>query len=593
MCRYCVSDLYLADELFEHGSAHLFGKPQFMPTRRDFLALSGATASLPLIGRTAPAFAQGSAADVILSNGTVITLPGRDPASAIAIGQGKVLAAGSVEDIMALKGADTKIVDLAGRTLLPGLMDSHHHTVMAALVFELLNDVGYSVYPTRQELIAGLRAIAAKTPPGQWVSGAKFDNLLQGGDLSRQELDSVSTEHPIFIWYVNSHDACVNSLAYEVAKIPPDIGPLPANGRFGRDASGQYNGLIYEESALLKFAPFFLPKITQEIGAKSLTDYLKAVAATGTTFVHEPGTLRAEWIEPFAKLSGDLSCRTSASVMYTDLKKLAPYKTLGLGPKAAQLPNSTFSLYAVKIVADGSPQTETAAYTQPFLNSTNKGKPNFTPAQLKEMVADIKDFGMPVIIHCSGDYTVDIALDAIEAAYGSSTALGINRIEHSTFTRADQYKRMKSLKVEPTFLMNCVRFYGKAYREQIFGPERTNFSDAAGTCVKEGINFSLHTDAPCSPVGPLTLVETAITRRCIIDDSIIGADQAITLDQALRAVTIDAARQIGLEDRLGSLDPGKEADITILEDNPYKVDPAKIGKIKVSETWVAGKQRFS
>ena len=252
-----------------------------------------------------------------------------------------------------------------------------------------------------------------------------------------------------------------------------------------------------------------------------------------------------------------------------------------------------FTLYGVKIVGDGSDQTETGAQTQPYLHSTDKGNPNYGPDLLKKMVAEVKAMGMPVQIHCNGDYAQDIALDAIEAAYGSAPSpLGINRIEHSTMARADQIKRMKKLGVQPSFLMNHVRLYGAAYRDDIFGPERAMNTDPAGWCIKEGLPFTLHTDSPCSPLGSLNLIETAVTRRCIIDNSVIGKDQAITVDQALRAVTIDAAKQCGMGDRIGSLEKGKEADITILEGNPYKVDPLQISKIKVSETWVAGQKKF-
>ena len=137
------------------------------------------------------------------------------------------------------------------------------------------------------------------------------------------------------------------------------------------------------------------------------------------------------------------------------------------------------------------------------------------------------------------------------------------------------------------------RFYGAAYRDQIFGPERTAFTDPAGACVKAGVPFTLHTDLPCSPLGSLALVSTAVTRKCVIDGSTIGADQAVTLDEALRAVTINAARQIGLGDRIGSLEKGKEADLVILESDPYSTNPENLGDIKVSETWVAGEMKFS
>jgi predicted amidohydrolase YtcJ len=591
MCRGCFNQLFLRDEFHSGGMAGLLGKAAGMPTRRAFMAYSVAAAGLTGVG-AAPVFAADDGGDLIVSGGTIRPLPGAPVASALAIKGGKVLAVGDESALSGLKTSDTRVVDLAGRTLLPGLIDPHNHTILASLIFELLDDVGYAKYPTREKLVAHLKEVAASAPKGQWVVGSNFDNLLQGGDLTRAELDAISTDHPIFVWYTNGHDACVNSEALKVAGIPEDIGDLPGGGHFGRGADGKLNGIVYEESAMLKFAVHFLGKITPEIAAKAVTDYARHVASAGNTMLHEPGTIRSDWIEPFAKLSNTLACRTSASVMFDDMKGLTPWRSVGLG-KGAPVDNSLFSLYGVKIVGDGSNQTETGAQTKPYLNSTSKGSPNFDAAEMKRMVAEVKVFGLPVQIHCNGDYTIDIALDAIEAAYAGSTEYGVNRIEHATMARPDQIVRMKRLNVQPSFLMNHVRLYGAAYRDEIFGPDRAAFMDPAGACVKEGLPFTLHTDGPCSPPGPLALISTAVTRRCIIDNSVVGPDQAVSLDDAIRAVTIDAARQLGQGDRLGSLEKGKEADFTILESDPYKVRPDAIADIKVSETWVAGGRKFA
>jgi predicted amidohydrolase YtcJ len=576
MCRACFNPLVLHRDFLHAGSASIFGDDA-KPSRRSF---------------EASAVASDAGADVIFKGGKIIPLPGAASADALVIGGGKILALGAESAVEGLKGKNTKIVDLQGRVLMPGLIDPHNHTVLAALIFELLTDVGYLKYPTREKLLNALRALAARTPPGQWIACSNFDNLLQGGDLSREELDGVSTAHPILLWYTNGHDACVNSLALKVAEIAEDVGDFPGGGHFGRDENGRLNGLVYEESAMKKVVLPALPKITPQLAAKAVADYLRSVAALGATMVHEPGTLRSDWIAPFATFSSGFARRTSANLMYDDIKGLEPYRGLGLGPRAAQLPNSLFTLYGIKIVGDGSNQTETGAQTQPYLNSASKGAPNFDAARLKEMVAEVKGAGLPVLIHCNGDYTLDLALDAIEAAYGVSTQHGVNRIEHSTMARADQILRMKELNVQPSFLMNHVRFYGAAYRDAIFGPERAAFTDPAGACVKAGLPFTLHTDAPCSPPGSLALASTAMTRRCDIDGSTIGADQAITLDQALRAITIDAAHQIGMGDRIGSLEKGKEADLVILEADPYETNPEKLGDIKISETWVAGERKY-
>ncbi len=593
MCHGCFNQLFLRDEFHSGGMAGLLGKAAGMPTRRAFMAASVAAASALTGVGAAPAFAADEGADLILRGGTIRPLPGAPVSSALAIKGGRVLAIGDERALSGLKTGDTKVVDLAGRTLLPGLIDPHCHTILASLIFELLDDVGYAKYPTREKLVAHLKQEAADTPKGQWIVGSNFDNLLQGGDFTRTELDAISTDHPIFVWYTNGHDACVNSEALKVAGIPEDVGDLPGGGHFGRGADGKLNGIVYEESAMLKFAVHFLAKITPEVAAKAVTDFCRHMGSVGNTMLHEPGTIRSDWIEPFAKLSNTLACRTSASVMFEDMKGLTPWRSLGLGPKGATVANSLFSLYGVKIVGDGSNQTETGAQTKPYLNSTSKGSPNFDAAQMNEMVAEVKAFGLPVQIHCNGDYTIDIALDAIEAAYSGSTDYGVNRIEHSTMARPDQILRMKKLNAQPSFLMNHVRFYGAAYRDQIFGPERAAFMDPAGACVKAGLPFTLHTDGPCSPPGQLALISAAVTRRCIIDNSVVGPDQAVSLDDAIRAVTIDAARQLGQGDRLGSLEKGKEADFTILESDPYKVSPDAIADIKVSETWVKGERKFA
>ncbi|HLX99355.1 MAG TPA: amidohydrolase [Roseiarcus sp.] len=592
MCRGCFNQLFLRPELHSEGLAGPLGGVD-APTRRAFMAYSVAAASAMSAVGAGPAMAADEGADFILRGGTVRPLPGAPVASAVAIKGGKVLAVGEESQLSALRTSATKVVDLAGRTALPGLIDPHCHTILASLIFELLDDVGYARYPTRDDLVAHLKQEAENTPKGQWVVGSNFDNLLQGGDFTRAELDAISTDHPIFVWYTNGHDACVNTEALTVAGIAEDVGGLPGGGHFGRAADGRLNGMVYEESAMLKFAVHFLGKITPEVAAGAVTDFCRHVASLGNTMLHEPGTIRSDWIEPFAKLSNSLACRTSASVMFDDMKGLAPFRGYGLGAKGATIANSLFSLYGVKIVGDGSNQTETGAQTKAYLNSTSKGSPNFDASQLKQMVAEVKAFGLPVQIHCNGDSMIDIALDAIEAAYAGSADYGVNRIEHATMARPDQILRMAALNVQPSFLMNHVRFYGAAYRDQIFGPERAAFMDPAGACVKAGLTFTLHTDGPCSPPGPLALIETAMTRRCVIDHSVVGPDQAVSLDDAIRAVTIDAARQLGQGDRLGSLETGKEADLTILESDPYKVSPDAVAAIKVSETWVAGERKFA
>jgi predicted amidohydrolase YtcJ len=552
---------------------------------------AGAVAAASLIP-SFPAFAA-SGAEIIFRNGAIYPMTAAR-AEALAIGGGRILAVGSEAEVAALTGPATRIVDLQGRTVLPGLIDPHHHTVLAALLSDVLINVGYAKYPRHDAALPALRAQAAKTPPGDWITAGFYDNLLQGGNFSMQELDAISTRHPIFVLYVNGHVGAGNALAFERAKITENVGQLPGGGHFGRGPDGKLNGLIYEEPALLRFLDVAVPKPTPARMAEAISKYAKQAVPRGNTTLHEPGTVKPEWVEPLARLSTTLPLRLSASFSTAMLDASIAYAAIGLPTKARRIRGSRFSLYGMKFWADGSNQAETAAQTEPYLHSSAKGKANYSVAQMADLCRKAKDAGWSILIHCQGDAAVDDALDAIEQAYGADPATGINRIEHATMARPDQIDRMKRLGVEPSFIPDFVYLYGAAYRDQIFGAPRAEFMVPAGAAAKAGLGFSLHSDNPAAglPVNPLRLVQTAVTRRCVIDNSIVGLGVALTVDQALRAITVNAARQIGLEDAIGTLEKGKEADLTILESDPYKTDPEKITAIKVSETWVAGERKF-
>jgi predicted amidohydrolase YtcJ len=579
MCQGCVSNIFGA-----------FGGMRPGLSRRQFLATVASVAALAPAATNA---ASTDGADLIFRGGSIIPLVGDSrTVEALAVKNGRIAAVGAADAVMGLKSASTEIIDLDGRALLPGFIDPHQHTVTGALINAIFTDCGYTRYKTRDALIAMFRDKTAKTPAGQWLLFTGFDNLLQGGDLMMADLDAVSKDHPILVYYINMHTAAGNGAAFAAAKIPSDIGNLPGGGRFGRDASGKLDGMIYEETALKKFA-VAIPKITPQLAGKAVVDWLKVNASYGNTSVHEAGVLVfGNLLEGYERVAAVSPCRASISLMYESMKDAEPYKKYGHGALATPIPNTLLTIYAMKIVGDGSNQTKSAAQTIPYLGETEKGRPNFDAAQLKAMVADVKAHGWPVSIHCNGDDTLDLALDAIESAYGAYPSTGVNRIEHCTITRPEQIDRMARLGVQPSFLMNHVYFYGAAYRDQLFGPERARRMDPAADCVRLGLPFTIHTDAPCSNIGTLQLVQTAVTRKCAIDGSVVGPDQAVSLTDALRAVTIHAAGQIGMADQLGTLESGKLADLTILDKDPYAVDPDALMNIKVSETWVGGRKMF-
>jgi hypothetical protein len=581
MCQGCVGNIF--------GS---LGRMRSGVSRRKFLAAAAGAASIaPLAGRSFAASTDG--ADLIFRGGPIIPMTGDSRAvEALAVKDGQIVAVGAADTVMDLKSASTEIVDLDGRAMLPGFIDAHQHTVTGALINALFVDCGYTKYKTRDALMAMFRDRAAKTPAGEWLLFTGFDNLLQGGDLMMADLDAASKDHPILVYYINMHTAAGNGLAFARARIPADIGDLPGGGRFGRDAARKLDGMIYEESALKKFA-VAIPKITPELAGKAVIDWLKINASHGNTLVHEAGVLVfGDLLEGYERIAAGSPCRASISLMYDSMNEAEPYKQYGHGAQATTILGTTLTIYAMKIVGDGSNQTKSAAQTIPYLNGKDTGRPNFDARQLAAMVGEVRAQGWPVSIHSNGDETLDLALDAIENAYGAFPATGVNRIEHCTITRPEQIERMARLGVQPSFLMNHVYFYGAAYRDQLFGPERAARMDPAADCVRLGLPFTIHTDAPCSNIGTLQLVQTAVTRKCSVDGSIVGAEQAVSLTDALRAVTSHAAGQVGLGDQLGTLETGKLADFTILEKDPYAVDPDALMAINVSQTWVGGRKMF-
>ncbi|HLY02821.1 MAG TPA: amidohydrolase [Candidatus Cybelea sp.] len=530
----------------------------------------------------------------VFFGGTVITMDDRNTAAdAVAIAGGKIVAVGAQDEVLARAGADARRVDLEGRTLMPGLIDPHQHPLPGGLMQAHTMSLSYDVYKTKAEVLDALGKKASQTPAGQWIYASYYDNILHGGYLTMAELDGVTTSHPTFVYYVSMHSATGNRLAFEASGIGPSVRELPGGGYFGVDAGGVQNGMIQEMPALMKFLGGF-PKLTPALIAESMTAFLHGSAALGITMVHEAGAFAQtpEVFEGYKSIATHSPVRYSVSPMvdYLDqaMQFLAPYGKPGAS--ALEIPGALLSFYAVKIVADGSPQQESAFQSQPYLNSADRGEANYTVDKLNELVMKVRNAGWPVSIHCNGDASLEMALDAIELAYGSSSAppTGINRIEHCPQARPEQIARMKRLGVQPSHLMNNLYYYGAAYRDEIFGAQRAANVYPAGDFLASGIPFSIHSDCPCSPVAPLREIGTAVARVCSIDGSIIGAEQRVLIEAALKAMTVVAASHCGLGDKLGSLEVGKYADLTILEDDPRQVDPAKLGNVKVSQTWVNG-----
>ncbi len=582
MCRTCVSPAF----------TDIFAKA--LPTRGEFLAGSGALLSLLAAGvRGARAAEQ---PQIILRNAVFITMAGTQPdVRAMAIAGDRIVALGDEADVMPHKTTATKVIDLGGRTVLPGFIDPHLHPIGAAILNTFFSPCGPDLYTDKGTLLAALKAAAAKKKAGEWIYAADFDNLLQGGELTLQELDHASATIPIYVQYNNGHTASFNSAAMRASNVTKSTPDKPGGGHFSRDANGELTGVAFETNMDYFYGGL---QITPAGVATAFKQFMQHCASTGMTTLHEAGSgvpgRTDDLLGGYERLAeaSTTPVRLSSSPLFDQLDEGNAFviKYGKPGAQAVQVPGSLLSFYAVKIIADGSNQTKTGAQTIPYLNTTEKGMLNFSAAELVAKCQKVKSLGWPVSIHANGDAAIQVALDAIEQVYGANPATGINRIEHCTMARPDQIQRMQKLGVQPSFLMNHVYYYGAAYRDELFGPERAAHMDPAGQCVALGLPFTLHSDAPVTKPGPLQLIGTAVTRRCSADSSVIGPQQVIPPSDALRAMTIYAAAQIGMAQSLGSLEVGKQADLVILADDPRAIPIEQIQKIKVTETWVAGRK---
>lgn len=583
MCKVCVGDLFGIENFFRSQM-----------TRRGFLAASAAAAGVAATGL--PRGARAASGPVtVFSGGPVVTMDERmSVVEAIAISGNTILAVGSKSDVVAAAGTGARTVNLDGRTLMPGLIDPHQHPIPGGIMLTQMMNVGYDTYKTKADVLAALKSKVAQLPAGQWIYAGYYDNVLQGGDVTMAELDAVSTAHPIFVYYISMHSATGNSAAFKAAGVTASTGELPGGGHFGKDASGNLNGMIFEPPALVKFM-VGMPKLTIDLVQSAVKQFLYQSAALGITMVHEAGAYAPspDALEAYKAMMTAAPVRYSASpaVEFLDVANqfVAPYGKPGAA--ALEIPGTLLSFYAVKIVSDGSPQQQTAFQMEPYLNSTSVGLANYTADELNALVVKVKQSGWAVSIHCNGDASLQRALDAIEAAYGSTPPPeGINRIEHCTIVNPDQMARMKRLGVQPSHLMNNNYYYGAAYRDQIFGAPRADRFNPTRDFLAAGIPFSIHSDCPCSPIAPLREIGTAMTRICAIDGSVVGPDQRVPREAALRAMTSVAAAQCGLGDKAGSLATGKYADLVLMESSPLQTDPTKLGDIKISETWVNGEK---
>jgi predicted amidohydrolase YtcJ len=564
--------------------------------RRQFVYGAGALLGSTLVG-CGKQRQQSAEADItVFVNGTILPVDAAfSEHDALAISGKKILAVGNRDDVLAAAGRGAKTIDLAGRVVLPGFIEPHmHFALMAGLGH--LEDIGPFQQPTFDDTLNALREIAATAGPGEWVMGRQFDPILLNPprDLTTRDLDSVVSDRPAFILNASGHIAYVNSKALELAGISHDTGD-PPGGEFGRYDDGSPNGVLYGQAAYMGLM-LKNEQVTErmqsgfvyagrEVGEKAAALGITALCDQATGAVAGPAELQSYR----AMYDGGLMKARIRAYAYSE--QPAWYEA----DMEAGQGDALMRLAGWKIVTDGSNQGFTGRQREPYFTRDTVGIYYVEPDALREMVIDRGRKGWPLSLHGNGDAAIDSILDAIEAAQDE----GIDvqslrcRIEHCSILHDDQIARMKALRMVPSFLINHVHYWGHVMRDEVFGPEKVQLLDRCRAVENAGLNWVMHSDAPVSPLGSLHKIRVAVTRDLWNEpDTILAPDERVSVEAAIRSVTRNAAWACHSEHEIGSLEPGKLADLVVLEEDPRAVDSTAISDIRISETWMDGNRVY-
>jgi predicted amidohydrolase YtcJ len=531
-------------------------------------------------------------ADLVVFNANVFTVDSRAPrAEAFAVKSGRFSAVGSSADIKGLIGRNTQTVDAGRMTVVPGFTDCHNHAGGDTLLYEVLVGNPFEVeFVTITSIIDKLKAKARQTPPGTWVEGYFFDDtkVKDGRELNVHDLDEVSVEHPVVVRHRGGHTSFYNSKALQLAHVTKDT-PNPPGGTFDRDASGALNGRVTDRARNVFNGVSPRPALSAEETARRTRDGLahisKQFVRYGLTSVHhEGGDLPAL---QDVRARGDLLHRVSYEAGGRVLDSMIAGGIMtGFGDEWIRLGATS------EHTIDGSFSERTMALSQPYPGVQPAYKGNVTETQdvLNEWVERVHRAGIQVNCHANGDVAIDMFLTAVERAQRTFPRPDARpKITHCTLVNDDLVRRIKAVGAVPA-MFTTYAFYNSD-KFVFYGEELMKRCMAYRTLLDAGVPAAAGSDFSPGPFAPLMGMQGMVTRKGW-DGKTWGANQRITVDQALLVNTLNGAYASREEAVKGSITPGKLADFVVLSDDPHTVDPEKIKDIRIVRTVVGGSTAF-
>ena len=538
----------------------------------------------------------------IVKNGTILTLKDGNysPVEAMVVRNGQIIYVGDLPEAEKAAGIGAEVTDIQSGCVLPGFIEPHLHLVLTALANNFMVKLSPLQVNTREKAIERIRHCVEKATNDQWVFGYGYDpsRVEKHLEFDRDTLDKISSTNPIWIDNLSGHLAYVNTNLLTEAKIPLDR----ATPGFQMH-NGSLTGVVFEVG--IRTLTSKIPSTTMP-STKDFLDWtqktLKHWASRGCTTINDngigvSGASEPSLIEIVTTDSMTIPIRFYGALAVTILESSchpfpSPDKPLG---KAI--------VSTIKFWADGSTQGFTAALDAPYLTFPDYAMPRGmlanADATLSDSMATYLQKGFRLSVHANGDRAVDQTLDAFQTIFKvypnwapEKTGI-VHRIEHFTVVRPDQLTRSKKLGVSVSHTIGHVQYWGPTFQDYVIGSPRAVVIDPINSDEKEGLIWSLHSDSPVTEVDPLLYLRTATTRMMFPDDNVLGPEERVDLETALKGITVNPAKQLGIWDKAGSLEVGKYADFVVLNKDPRCVNAADLNKLVIEETWVGGEQVYS
>lgn len=530
--------------------------------------------------------------DLAFVNGRVWPHDGESGVTAVRVRHGRIAAVGGDRQALAGRTSRTEVVDLRGRSVLPGFVDSHTHFHRFAILRRHFIDFDDASITRLGDVLAAVASRVAHKPPGTWIQGDNLsDGRLREHRLpTRQDLDTVAPEHPVLLRGVGKHIAVANSLALQLAGIDRAT-PDPPGGRIERDTEGEPTGVLHERGKLrldTTRVDTVVPPLDESARLKAIAAGLRELQERGITSIHEITRARDEFAD-YERLreAGDLGLRVVSYVRVVEAQAtLDALTSVGL---RSGYGDDWLRLGGVKLSVDGSCTFKNAALYEPYPGEPhNTGIVRIEQAELDDVVRAADAAGLAVAVHAIGPRAVDMALDAFDRARAANGQSALrHRIEHAyVMPGRARLMRMRQLglllSTQPSFISSV----GDIWQE-IFGSVATDEMVPLRTALDIGLTVLANSDCPTAPVDPLLTIATAVGRTTR-GGRMLGARESVTVAEAVTMQTSAPATAINQEQRIGEIAEGMLGDLVVLAADPREVATADLPAIPVHATIIDG-----